>query len=252
MTLTRFLTAYIFNPLTLARTRQRAARGLPIVAGRSTTASAFVGLLAYPTMVTMVLAGLWHGAGYQFLIFGALFGVALVINHAWRLWKPSGWPMLAGGAANRLGAWALTFLVIIAAEVFFRAPSVGAALNMFHGMAGTNGVTVPMAVAAFANPMLAPIGLHLTGIWESGNNFAQLWTWIAVGFVVVLALPNSLEMLAVWQPALGYKVRKSDQTWLVRAMAWQPRTAWAVGLSGVTAIGLLSLGRLSEFLYWHF
>jgi hypothetical protein len=160
--------------------------------------------------------------------------------------------VLAGGAVNRLGAWALTFLVIAAAAVFFRAPSVETALGILRGMTGANGITVPMAVAARANPMLAPIGLHLIGVWESGNNFAQLWTWIAAGFVVVLALPNSLEMLAAWQPALGFKVRKTDQTRLLRAVVWRPGTAWALGLSGVTAIGLLSLGRLSEFLYWHF
>src|SRR3954469_2111631 len=153
VTLTRFLTAYIFNPITLSLSRRRAARGLPIVAGRNTTTSAFLALLAYPTMVTMLLAGLWHGAGYQFLIFGALYGGALVVNHAWRLWKPSGWPVLAGGIVNRLGAWVLTFLVITAAGVFFRAPSVGTALGILHGMAGANGVTVPMAVAARANPM---------------------------------------------------------------------------------------------------
>jgi hypothetical protein len=136
--------------------------------------------------------------------------------------------------------------------VFFRAPSVDTALAILHAMTGGNGITVPMAVAARVNPMLAPVGLHLTGVWEGGNNFAQLWTWIAAGFVVVLALPNSLEMLAAWQPALGFKVRKADQTRLLRALAWRPGTAWAVGLSCVTAVGLLSLGRLSEFLYWHF
>jgi alginate O-acetyltransferase complex protein AlgI len=252
VTLTRFLTAYIFNPLTLALSRKRAACGLPIIQGRNTTGSAFVALLAYPTMVTMVLAGLWHGAGYQFLIFGALYGVALVVNHAWRLWKPSWWPVLAGGAVNRLGAWALTFLVVAAAGVFFRAPAVSTALAILHGMTGANGVTVPMALAVRANPMLAPIGLHLTGVWESGNLFAQLWTWIAAGFVVALAFPNSLEMLAAWQPALGFKVREADRTRLLAAIAWRPGSAWAVGLSGITAIGLLSLGRLSEFLYWRF
>jgi alginate O-acetyltransferase complex protein AlgI len=79
-----------------------------------------------------------------------------------------------------------------------------------------------------------------------------VWTWIAAGFVVALAFPNSLEMLAAWQPALGFKVRKADRTRLLAAIAWRPGSAWAVGLSGITAIGLLSLGRLSEFLYWRF
>jgi D-alanyl-lipoteichoic acid acyltransferase DltB (MBOAT superfamily) len=252
VTLTRFLTAYIFNPLTLSLTRKRAARGLPIVAGRGTTTGAFVAILVYPTMVTMLLAGLWHGAGYQFLIFGALYGAAMVVNHAWRLWKPRGWPVIAGGLVNHLAAWALTLLLVAAVQVFFRAPSLETALAILQGMAGANGVTVPMAVAARVNPMLAPLGLHLTGVWEGANSFVQLWAWIAAGYVVVLALPNILEIMAAWQPALGYKVRKEDQTWLVRALAWRPGMAWALGLSGITAVALLSLGRLSEFLYWRF
>ena len=141
---------------------------------------------------------------------------------------------------------------ITAAGVFFRAPSVGTALGILDGMAGANGVTVPMAVAAQANPILARIGLHLTGVWEGGGNFIQIWSWIAAGFVVALGLPNILEMMAAWQPALGFKVRRGSQTRLLRAAVWRPGPAWAVGLSGITAIGLLSLGRLSEFLYWHF
>ncbi len=253
VTLTRFLTAYIFTPLTVALTRKRAERGLPVIAGRRTTFPAFFVVLAYPTMTTMVLAGVWHGAGYQFLVFGALHGVALVVNHAWRLRRPHWWPTTGAAALPAaFSGWVLTFLFVVVAEVFFRAASVGAGLGLLQGMTGANGVTLPMALFSHAGPLLARIGLPATGVWESGLEFVEVWSCILAGLFVVLALPNSLEMLAEHEPALGFKVRPAGHTRLLRALSWSPSPVWAVGLSTVTALGLLSLGRLSDFLYWHF
>ena len=247
VTLTRFLTAYIFSPLTLALTRKRAARGLSTVGGRRTTPTAFLALLAYPTMVTMLLAGVWHGAGYQFLVFGALHGVALVMNHAWRLWRPRGLP---GGAGTTVLSWVLTFLFVVGAEVFFRASSVGAGVSILRGMAGVNGVTVPMAIA----DRLAGLShaLPIRRVFESGADFVQLWSWIAAGLLIVLGLPNTLELLSVYDPALGFKVRPAGHTRLLRWLAWSPSPAWALGLSALSVLALLSLGRVSDFLYWHF
>ena len=86
MTLTRFLTAYIYNPLVLALTRRRLAKGLKGFGGRDTTLGAFALLLAFPTLLTMFVSGLWHGAGYLFVLWGLLHGVYLTVNHAWRLY----------------------------------------------------------------------------------------------------------------------------------------------------------------------
>ncbi|HME22381.1 MAG TPA: MBOAT family O-acyltransferase [Acetobacteraceae bacterium] len=252
ITLTRFLTFYIFSPMTIALTRRRAAQRLPVVAGRTTTLTAFLVLLAWPTMVTMVLAGVWHGAGYQFLVFGALHGVALVVNHAWRLRRPRWWPSVGtSGLIAELGCWALTFLFVVVAEVFFRATSLGAAFALLQGMTGANGVTLPMALIPHAAPLLEWMGLHAPGVWESGSEFVQVWGWIAAGLIVVLGMPNILEILADHDPALGFKVRPAGRTRLLRAVTWSPAPSWA-GLSLVTVLGLLSLGRLSDFLYWHF
>ena len=74
MTLTRFLTAYIYNPLTLWLTRRRLAKGLPGFGGGNTTIGAFVYLLMFPLLLTMCVSGLWHGAGYGFIVWGFLHG----------------------------------------------------------------------------------------------------------------------------------------------------------------------------------
>jgi D-alanyl-lipoteichoic acid acyltransferase DltB (MBOAT superfamily) len=85
MTLTRFLTAYLYNPLVLSLTRRRLARGRSGFGGRNTSASAFISLLMVPTLFTMCISGLWHGAGYGFVIWGLLNGLYITINHGWRL-----------------------------------------------------------------------------------------------------------------------------------------------------------------------
>ena len=64
MTLTRFLTAYIYNPLVLWMTRRRASKGLAGFGGRNPSLGAFVSLLTVPLITTMFISGLWHGAGY--------------------------------------------------------------------------------------------------------------------------------------------------------------------------------------------
>ena len=45
-------------------------------------------MVVLPIFFTMSLAGIWHGAGLQFLIFGLLHAVYLTVNHAWRTFGP--------------------------------------------------------------------------------------------------------------------------------------------------------------------
>ncbi len=151
ITLTRFLTAYIYNPLAMAAARRRAAAGGTGVSGPRMTWDAFAGIVAAPMLITMFLSGLWHGAGNQFLLFGVLHGMALVINHAWRLVRPRLWPDTAHyQRTTRPIAWALTFMVVVVAMIpRFRAASVrrrrsqhrhGYGRGPRAGIAGRNGV----------------------------------------------------------------------------------------------------------------
>src|SRR5581483_3952198 len=148
MTLTRFLTAYIFNPLALAQTRQRMAAGKPVVQPKYTSFGAFVTILAFPTLVTMFISGVWHGAGWQFIIFGLLHGVFLTINHGWRLLKDRFQWRDAKPASLRYSASVLlTFFCSTVALVFFRSTDVSAATRMVGGMIGWNGIVVPPGLA---------------------------------------------------------------------------------------------------------
>ncbi len=85
ITLTRYLNLYLYNPIALAATRYRAVKGLPTGRAGLKTISGFFTMVAVPTLISMTLIGVWHGAGFQFVIFGLLHAGYLLINHVWRL-----------------------------------------------------------------------------------------------------------------------------------------------------------------------
>jgi len=107
MTLSNFITTYLYTPI---------VRSFKKV----TLATASVA-----TITAMLIAGIWHGAGWNFAIWGLLHGVALSVNHYWKKSKrrmPS------------LLAWAATFVFVNITLVFFRAPDVVSAVSIVKEM----------------------------------------------------------------------------------------------------------------------
>ncbi|MBS0640113.1 MAG: MBOAT family O-acyltransferase [Acetobacteraceae bacterium] len=253
VSLTRFLTAYIYNPISLALTRRRMAQGKPVFGGKNTTASAFLILLVMPTVLTMLVSGIWHGAGYTYIAWGLMHGLLLCVNHLWRLLRPRFWPHAASYQRwFRLPAFLLTFGAVVFAMVLFRSTTIGGAFLLWKGMVGAFGITVPAAVFARLGDAAAWLAaLGIVPAWTSGSLFLEAVLRIAVLLFIALALPNTLEILGRYEPALGYRPPKNP-AWLQQRLAWQPNSAWAVGLAGISLAGLLSLGQLSEFLYWQF
>ncbi len=253
MTLTRFLTAYIYNPLLLHLTRRRLAAGLPGFGGSHTTAGAFFHLLALPTLLTMFISGVWHGAGYLFILWGLLHGVFLIINHGWRLLVPRLWPDRARyvRAMTPLGT-ALTLICVATAMVLFRSSSIAAAADILKGMIGLHGLALPQPIYDHLGPLAgAAHALGVTATQGGGRSFLLLMMWIPILLLVVLTCPNTLQMLAPYEPALGVKRPPGDRPRAV-ALAWEASLPWALVVSVVAAVGVYSLGGQSEFLYWQF
>jgi len=254
VSLTRFLTAYIYNPLTLTLTRRRMAQGKPIFGGRGTDVGAFLSLLAMPTLLTMLISGIWHGAGFTYILWGLLHGVLLCINHAWRLVRPRIWSDTK--TYNRRMApvgFVLTFTSVVAAMVLFRAPSVHAAALLWAGMVGGYGITLPAGVFSHLSPTVAGYlsALGIQPAWTSGSLLVEATLRIGILLAIALLMPNTLEMLAAYEPALGVKPGKARPL-MQRMLTWAPNGSWAVGMAAIALLGLLSLGQLSEFLYWQF
>jgi D-alanyl-lipoteichoic acid acyltransferase DltB (MBOAT superfamily) len=232
MTLTRFLTAYIYNPLALWLTR-RAARGHAGFVGPNKGPGAFIGLLMSPTLLTMFVSGIWHGAGYTFIVWGVLHGLFLTVNHAWRLLGPKLWRDKSCNTRfmQPIG-FIITFACVAASMVIFRSANLKTATDMLQGMLGLHGI-------------------GLSGLGR-GIGFRRMAFWIAVPAFIAFACPNTLQILSQYEPALGWKPSPHDGTTAQTRVLWGPSLAWAVVVSMIAAIGILYLGGQSEFLYWQF
>ena len=132
MTLSRFLRDYVY---------------VPLGGNRKGRIRRYVNLL-----VTMLLGGLWHGAGWTYVIWGALHGFYLLVNHAWHalLSERGRDPRRQRSKLYRLSSLLLTFLAVSIAWVFFRSDNVASALVILKGMIGLNGIVLPSQFVEWA------------------------------------------------------------------------------------------------------
>lgn len=203
ITLTRFLTAYIYTPMVLHLSRARISKGKTLLQGKRSTFSAIATLVATPTMITMAISGLWHGSGLQFAIWGLLHGIYLTINQTWRLLRPRFWPDHASyERVMKVPAHVLTVGSVVLAFTFFRASSASQAFHILGSMFGANGV-VPHYI-----DLLRTAGEHVDWrttwyLLDAGGSVSG-FEWIVVLSMAVICLPNSLELLRRFEPALDF------------------------------------------------
>ena len=193
-----------------------------------------------PLITTMFISGLWHGAGYGFVIWGLLHGIFLTINHGWRVFVAHRWRN--GSNYERIMkpvGFLVTFASVSAAMVFFRASTVTSAIDLVKGVFGLNGFSLPHGVGAIAQ--------------NYGTDSEKAAMWIAALLFIALICPNTLQILAPYEPALGVKPASTAPIiGRLRIPAWGPSLPWAVAVSVVAAVAVFSLGGPSEFLYWQF
>ena len=169
--------------------------------------------------LTMLLGGLWHGANWNFVIWGGLHAAYLLVNHAWR--------RLASASLHPLAAGALTFLAVLVGWVFFRSADLATAHRILSALA---------SVWQFAG-----------WSWSGDPQLAAISIWRTVALLSVAAaicflLPNSVEITnriprAVQQPQVS-----------------GTRLAYAsMALFGLAfGVGVVNLGKASAFLYFQF
>lgn len=209
--------------------------------GRNTTVGAFISLLMFPTITTMLISGLWHGAGYGFIVWGVLHGIYLSINHGWRLVAARLWRNKA--AYHRLmrpAGLALTFLAVTGTMVLFRAFTMTSAIDLVRGLIGMNGFS------------LHGVTQHSIGVFADWprHNFIAMAFWIGVPMFVALACPNTMQILARYEPALGVRPATA-RSWTERLVVWNAAFSWAIVVSAAAALAIFFMGP-SEFLYWRF
>ena len=118
--------------------------------------------VALNLMATMVLGGLWHGASWMFLIWGALHGAYLLIEHGAR--AAFGSVFTGSSKLARFGLGLATFVIVSVTWVFFRAPDMAAARALLRALFATSG-TGTVALAPQAPFVLSTLAALLIWHW---------------------------------------------------------------------------------------
>src|ERR1700726_290752 len=189
-------------------------------------------------MVTMLLGGLWHGAGWNFLIWGGLHGVYLSINHLWHGWRGGKADAPAAGLAVKACCWAITFFAVVIAWVFFRARTADGAWQMLGGLFGFEAGSSAYASPGVLRLMDLPVLVGEQRLLLIGGGA------VALALAIALFLPNVPQLF-------GYREyrRAPEQTSLLR---WRPNAAWALVAALALAISLFGMWQRLEFLYFQF
>jgi D-alanyl-lipoteichoic acid acyltransferase DltB (MBOAT superfamily) len=211
MTLSRFLRDYLY---------------IPLGGNRLGPLRRYLNLF-----ITMLLGGLWHGAGWTFIVWGALHGAYLAINHAWDALARHGSASANPGAARRLAGYALTFLAVVVGWVFFRADSLAAAFSMLGAMTE-----------------ISEVRIGLSG--EASSELPQAFLLIGIAMALVGLVPNTQELVGYEPYEAAHRPSRPPEA--KAGWQWQPSAGWAILAGSMAAVSLLSLSKVSEFLYFQF
>ena len=174
-------------------------------------------------VTTMLLGGLWHGAGWTFVFWGGMHGVYLAINHWWRK---------HGFSLHWFLGWLITFNAVLVSWVFFRAHSLSDGIHLVQAMLGMNGIVLPGDPERQLS-LLTQLGIQL----QRRSQF--------------LYLPSTREKSTIAIALLTLAVTLMPNTWEIM-QKFKPNLLWASIAGTLAAYCLLSFSQVSEFIYYQF
>jgi D-alanyl-lipoteichoic acid acyltransferase DltB (MBOAT superfamily) len=178
-------------------------------------------------MITMLLGGLWHGAGWTFVVWGGLHGLYLMINHGWLAFCQRQ-PSLKQVTVTKIWSFTsqlLTFGAVVISWVFFRARNLNDAFVILHSM---------FSVKDYFHAGQAMQYITLAG-----------WLWIVGLLVIVWIAPNTQQLTAPFYSS-------THTAHLTYSKPFSFSFLWAAGISLLTILCIINLSKASEFLYFSF
>ena len=167
ITLSRFVTTYIYTPLVKSFDNLNFHKAM------------------VATFVTFLIAGLWHGASWMFVIFGGLHGLALVVNNYWKKTKIK---------INKILAWFITFNFVNITMVFFRAEEWDDAIKVLSSMFSLDNIMLPNILESVL-PFLNKYGVEFGWFTQNIQGKSFTLVFLIIGFILVLFFENSSKKL---------------------------------------------------------
>jgi alginate O-acetyltransferase complex protein AlgI len=226
ITLMRFLRDFVYAPL---------GSGRPGPLRRSVA-----------LMTTMVLAGLWHGAGWTFIAFGAYHGALLLLTMFWQYLRGP----VRSNRVGRFFGWAFTITAVAISGTFFRAADMAGAWHLLQAMAGFGDATALAGHSRLDDWMI--VHGYIPEAWATvlfGATWSMAGTALAAAALgVALFVPDTMEIV-------GYKEGDAQSSWrrpLPEWLAWRPSPVWLRMVTALFIVVFINLGRVAEFLYYQF
>ncbi|HSI84497.1 MAG: MBOAT family protein [Candidatus Methylacidiphilales bacterium] len=179
--------------------------------------------------ITMLLGGLWHGAGWTFILWGALHGLYLVINHGFHAFREKmGWKHGMWSLPGRMLGTGVTFVAVMIAWVLFRSENMLSVQTMLSCMTGGNGFSLTPVYIYHCPLLMHPL--------------------LIPGFILIWAMPNTQQLLGIHDTS-------DTETGTITGIP--PWWMW-VFIGTLLGAGIIQLllaqmhGKTSEFLYYQF
>ena len=203
----------------------------------------------------LVLGGVWHGAAWTFVVWGALHGSAVIVNNLWQGWRERHWPDLPqrGGWPYAAASVLATFLFVSVTWIFFRAESFSSAWTLLSALVDPRwtdwelflgGLRTLLAAWPLTTPDEALVGI----ISKNPRSLAPIgvfgpptgWLWIAGALSICWLLPNS-------QQIVGFSGSRP------RRLVWRPNALWGAVVGLLFFLSLLAFKGIDvEFIYFQF
>ncbi len=222
ITLSRFLRDYLY---------------IPLGGSRCNTLRRYFNLL-----ITMLLGGLWHGAGLTFLLWGGLHGIYLCLNHGWR-WLTSKHSLPTPPRPVAIG---FTFLLVALAWIPFRAGN--------YESLGTGTMTDALrASGRILGPMFGTEGF--SG-WPDFTNVvvtkSRALRPIAFGLIICWLMPNTQQFMRRYAPAIGLRPLMGASHGTRKWWQWRPTLPWLAFTLALLYVVGREFDQISEFIYFQF
>jgi alginate O-acetyltransferase complex protein AlgI len=214
---------------------------IPLGGGRHGVGRKYMALL-----VTMLLGGLWHGAGWKFLLWGALHGFYLILNHLWRFFKARSQNNRIDSNFKHARNVIFTFIIVVITWVPFRADNLSSCINILSIMFGFNCISLPFSLSKIT--IIFPQLSHFiifngftSGILEDS---IKGLTWIFIGLLLIWGFPNTQQLFYQYSPFS----KESNITFLT----WNAKAYQGIILGSMLAFSILNIAKNSPFLYFQF
>ena len=230
ISLSTFIRDYLYFPVSLLLTRYAMSNKLGHI-------PLFILSIFIPTIFAFFWMGLWHGAGWHFVLFGLIHGVYIVIYNIWIKVVniiPEDKRIKKNNITDFISQ-IITFLAVIFSFVIFRAENLSIAKDIISSMLGFNGIE-------FSD-------MFRIGVFGAKSGIGVFW--ILLSMFIVNFLPNSKEFILNKNKAF---VKQGDVASNVtnKRITWRPNLFWAIIVVIMLTLSLISFSNTSEFLYFQF